>query len=239
MSRILFIAKGTVADVTSGNVAPGLPAGTVQGDLLIACIAARDTPAFTNPAGGEWTTIATQQSSGNTSTTVSTSIASGHMAYCVRGASDPANTFTRTLGNFGRGMIFAFRGVTGTSPVDGAVATTLAANSVTAVTASGWTPSVEHTLVCIFCAAADNVTFSGWTQNGGAGFTAWTEQEDSGSNSGADGALGFAYAFTNSRTAITSVQTTVGASARHVVFGVGFKPAARPYDLALLGAGRN
>lgn len=219
-----FIAEGTVANVASGNVTPGAPAGTQEGDLLIACIAYRDTAAFTNPTGGEWTTIATQQSSGNTSTTASTAIASGHMAYCIRGASDPNFTFTRTGGNVARAMVFAFRGVDTSTPLDNADAVTEASNTSTP-TVSGWTPSNAGNLYVQFCAGADNVLSSGWTQSGGSGFSSWTEQEDSNTTTGADTNLSVAWATSTSTTAITNFSLTKAASSRHVLFAAGFNAA--------------
>ncbi len=218
---ITFVAEGSVANVASGNVTPGAPAGTQAGDLLIACIAYRSNAAFTNPTGGEWTTIATQQSSGNTSTTASTAIASGHMAYCIRGASDPNFTFTRTGGNVARAMVFAFRGVDPTTPLDNANAVTEASNTNTP-TVSGWTPSRANNLYVQFCAGADNVTSSAWTQSGGSGFSSWTEQEDSNTTSGADTNLSVAWATASGTDAITNFSLTKAASSRHVLFAAGF-----------------
>lgn len=234
---ITFVAEGSVANVASGNVTPGAPAGTQAGDLLIACIAYRSNAAFTNPTGGEWTTIATQQSSGNTSTTASTAIASGHMAYCIRGASDPNFTFTRTGGNVARAMVFAFRGVDPTTPLDNANAVTEASNTTTP-TVSGWTPSRANNLYVQFCAGADNVTSSAWTQSGGSGFSSWTEQEDSNTTTGADTNLSVAWATSSSTTAITNFSLTKAASSRHVLFAAGFnvQNAWETGPLALSGA---
>lgn len=218
---ITFIAEGSVANVASGNVTPGAPAGTQAGDLLIACIAYRSNAAFTNPTGGEWTTIATQQSSGNTSTTASTAIASGHMAYCIRGESDPNFTFTRTGGNVARAMVFAFRGVDPTTPLDNANVVTEASNTSTP-TVSGWTPSRANNLYVQFCAGADNVLSSAWQANGGSGWSSWTEQEDSNTTTGADTNLGVAWATSSAADAITSFQVTKAASSRHVLFAAGF-----------------
>lgn len=236
---ITFVAEGSVANVASGNVTPGAPAGTQAGDLLIACIAYRSNAAFTNPTGGEWTTIATQQSSGNTSTTASTAIASGHMAYCIRGASDPNFTFTRTGGNVARAMVFAFRGVDPTTPLDNANAVTEASNTTTP-TVSGWTPSRANNLYVQFCAGADNVTSSAWTQSGGSGFSSWTEQEDSNTTSGADTNLSVAWATASGTDAITNFSLTKAASSRHVLFAAGFNVSnaweTGPLALAATGA---
>lgn len=238
MSRIRFIAEGTISTVASGNVTPGEPAGVRAGDLIVVCIAARGNVAFTNPAGA-WVTVNTQQSSGNTSTTATTAIASGHMAYIIRGASAPSYTFTRTLGDLGHGKAFAFRGVNQASPLDNSVAVTLAANATAVTTGSGWTPSVEHCLYVMFGAAGDNALWSSWAASGGGGWTAWTEQEDTSTTTGADSNLGVAYAFNNSRTAITAFTVTQAANSRHVIFAAGFKPEPRPYEVGLLGVGRN
>lgn len=209
-----FVAEGTVANVASGNISPGLPAGIQEGDLLIAAIAYRSNAAFTLPSGGEWTQIA-QESSGNTSTTASTAISSLMFAYCVRGASDPNNTFTRTGGNVARGMIFAFRPGSGYAfgALDNSASYTPASNTTTP-TLSGWTPS-GPALYIQFVAGADNVPSSGWTHTGGSGFSSWTEQEDSNTTSGADTNLSVAWATATGTTAITDFSVTKAASSRH------------------------
>jgi hypothetical protein len=78
------------------------------GDLFVAMIAYRDAAAFSIPSG--WSLVATQQSSGNTSTITSTSIGSGLMAYCVYdAASPPGYTFTRSGGNVAYGRLAVYR----------------------------------------------------------------------------------------------------------------------------------
>jgi hypothetical protein len=71
-------------------------------------IAYRSNAAFSLPSG--WNLVATQQSSGNTSTTTSTAIGSGLMAYCVYdAASPPGYTFTRTGGDVAYGHLAVYR----------------------------------------------------------------------------------------------------------------------------------
>lgn len=105
--------SASVTEVASGNITPTEPAGVASGDLLVACIAYRDSAAFTLPA--DWTLVASQESSGNT-TTNNSAIGSGLMAYIVRGASAPSFTFTRTGGNVALARVYAYRGVDQTTP---------------------------------------------------------------------------------------------------------------------------
>src|SRR5574343_548553 len=94
------VTTTTQVSATSGNLT--LTDGGSSGDLLVACISYRDTPDFALPSG--WT-LAVQEISGNNSNTKGDRIASGLMAYIVRGGSAPDLTFTRTAGGSARGQI--------------------------------------------------------------------------------------------------------------------------------------
>jgi hypothetical protein len=120
---------GTEATVASGNLSFNEPAGCVDGDLMIGCVAARGNAAFTVPGG--WNTVATAQNSGDTDAT--NGIASGLMVWRVR--SGAANiTLNRTAGDVAIGCMIAYSGGHATSPFDTGTANTLAVASATATT---------------------------------------------------------------------------------------------------------
>ena len=85
-----------VATTAHALVTTGI-SGLAAGDLLVACITSRiaSTTSVTLPTGGEWTLVAEQKS--NNVLTTTSAAASGLMAYCVRGASNPNLTFTHPV----------------------------------------------------------------------------------------------------------------------------------------------
>lgn len=167
---ISLVSVGSSATVSSGNLPLTLPTGTQSGDLLVASIAARGNDAFTLPSG--WSLAGTQQSSGNTSTTSSTAIASGLMAYIVRTSSTPSGVFTRTNGDVATGIIVAYRSSFGSLVFRGGDSITLAAN------ANGYDLPITCSagdLVTMLGAAADNVEF---IQAFGSSFDGWDNAAD-------------------------------------------------------------
>jgi hypothetical protein len=226
---VLYHNKSIATAVASGNLTLTEPAGCQSGDLLVAIIAYRDVAAFTNPAGATWTTIATQQSTGNTSTVASSGIGSGHCAYHLRGSSAPADlTFTRTLGDVALGGIFVFRYVHQSTPIDGSNATTIASASTTVNTLNAWTPGVERTMLVQCMMGGADITCSAWSNSGGTVDGGWTEIQDSLTTTGADTTLGVAYAYSRDTTAITSFNFTGSGSTRNARFAFGIRPATRP-----------
>lgn len=232
-----FVAVGAAGHIrTSADGATWVnrPAA-VSGDLLVAAVAYRDTAAFTMPSG--WTLVDTQQSSGNVSTTASTAIGSGLMAWIVMGGSAPDLTFLRSGGNVALGRIVSYSGNT-SSPYDTGVAATLAANG-TAVTASGITTAEAGELLVMMAAGGDNVDASAFvaatepsTSSGtGSGSlvapsTAWKERFDSSTSTGADTFLAVADAVKATAGATGDLQYTASVSSRHVVIAAAFKMAA-------------
>jgi hypothetical protein len=105
----LFVAVGEVGTIiTSPDGMTWTCPVLKTGDLFVAMIAYRSNAAFTLPSG--WSLVATQQSSGNTSTLSGSSIGSGLMAYCIYdAASPPGYTFTRTGGNAAYGRLAVYR----------------------------------------------------------------------------------------------------------------------------------
>jgi hypothetical protein len=200
-----YVAQSGPTTVTTNNITLVEPTGAQEGDLLVACIAFRQATGgsnFTLPSG--WNLVATQQVTVNTSTTTTSSIASGLMAYIVRGASAPSYAFTRTAGaNVAIGRVLCYRG-NHSAPYDTGSANTLAANSAT-VTTGTITTAEAGELIVAMAAGADNVTFSAFdaatdptTASGATNTTndptdgTWRERADSGTNSGADTSLAVA-----------------------------------------------
>jgi hypothetical protein len=243
-----FVGVSNAAEVASGDlslVETGIT-GLAEGDLLVAAISYRDTPAFTLPAG--WALVATQQSLGNTSTTVGTSIGSGLMAYIVRGSSAPALTFTRTAGDVALGRIVAYRGNTAT-PYDTGSADTLGSNSATVTTASITTAEhgellVAAALVCnneamsAFDAATSPATASGATDTTTRPTAeTWIERADSLTSTGADCALGIADAIKPAAGATGTLQYTATNAARHGMVVGAFKLAPEVFGPVFVAKG--
>ncbi len=221
---------GTLVEAASGNVVLVEPAGVAEGDLMIACIAYRSNAAFTLPAN--WTVVATQQSSGDVD--ASAGIASGVMAYIVRGASAPALTFTRTAGDLALGRIISYSGGR-LSPYDTGSANTLAVSSVTATTGTFNTAAAGELIVAMtsagdlysasaFDAATDPATASGATDTTTAPTNGtWIERTDNSSSTGADGGLAIADAIRATAGATGTIQATMLNTGRHVMIAGAFK----------------
>lgn len=155
-----LVGSGSASVVASGDVTPGLPAGLAQNDILVAVIAARGNAAFTAPAG--WT-IAEQQSSGDTLTTTS-GTASCVLAYCIRGASDPASTtFTRTGGDLGLSRITAYRSSVSGTPTVGPSNSATDGSSGTSHSLTGITTANAGALIVALCAGGNNDLFSAFS----------------------------------------------------------------------------
>lgn len=237
-----FVGNSAAVTVAaSGNITPTEPSGVAQGDLLVACIAYRDTAAFTLPSGGEWTVVATQQSSGNAVATNS-AIASGLMAYCVRGASAPNFAFTRTSGNVALARVYAYRGVNTTTPYDTGSANTLGADSATATTGT-FTTAEDDELIVAMVSGGQEGTVSAFlassasptalvTSGTGAGITAdpaadvFQERTDDQTTTGGDTSLTVADAVKTGAGATGTIQAThTNASVQHVMIAGAFKLA--------------
>lgn len=208
------------------------PTGAAQGDLLIAFIGYRSNAAFTLPAG--WSLVATQQSSGDIDAT--SGIASGVMAYIIRGASAPDLTFTRTGGDIAQGFIFLFTGNDGTDAYDTGGAVT--EGSITA----------SHTLTGISAAGAGELLLVGYSGGDNTGdttswaaatdpTTGWSEIADSSTNTGADNTTAAAWA-TKANTGATGDITcsSVGSSRAVLIAGLFIPAAGSNTDLVVADA---
>jgi hypothetical protein len=230
-----YVGVSSVATAASGNLTLTVPAGVQEGDLLVAIISYRSNASFTSP-GAPWVSV-TSQNTGNTTANATTSIGSGHMFYCVRGASDPGLTFTRTAGDVALGRIVAYRNNNRSSNVLVTSTSTTLAAAATAVSVTGLTTANARDLVVFgFCgarstsatnfdAATDPTTTSGTASNetGNPAEGDWQERCDSGTTTGADATLAIADALRATAGATGNLTVTAGASARHVVVAAAFK----------------
>lgn len=228
---LLAIGAASTSAAAGGNLTITIPLGGQKNDLYIAVIAYRNNAAFTAPAG--WT-IHEQQSTGNTSTTTNTSIASGLIASIVRGDTDPGNIFTRTGGDVALGRIFIYRASNGRPVFMASSSSTAAANATALSTAQLNVTSKDTLIVAGFC-GADNTTVSTFdaatdpTIASAATDTAspptagtWFERADTGTNTGADTALGIADAIKATTGLTGSITCTAGVSSRHVMVVAAF-----------------
>lgn len=231
-----FIGTATTSTaVTSGNVTGTEPAGTAQGDLLVAVVSARSTPAFTLPSG--WTLVGTQQSSGDTAT--ATGIASGLMCYAPRGASAPGLIWTRTAGDRGQVRVHTFRSsvaeVTGT-PLDQSSTTTMGAAS-TSISVSGFTTTQAGELIVFGIAFGDNGTGSAYAN--ATNPLTWNTIAGSGDNTGADGGTSSAWGVQTAAGATGNFTATGSISARNAVLIGSFIEPATPTSLPIRTSAEN
>lgn len=236
MTAWTLVGIGGAATATSGNLALTAPAGGQKGDLYVAVIAYRSNAAFTGPAN--WT-IHQQQSTGNTSTTTNTSIGSGLIASIVHSGTAPATTFTRTLGDVALGRIFIYRASNGYPTFMTSSSSTAAANATALSTAELNITGADTLIVAGFC-GADNTTVSTFdaatdptTASGATDTTTpptagtWYERADTGTNTGADTALGIADAVKATPGLTGSITCTAGVSSRHVMVAAAFNVKKR------------
>lgn len=174
---------GTVAAVASGNLTPGLPAGTVAGDLLVACFVSKDNIDITG-AGG-WVSFGAPLPSRPAGTR------NLEVLWKQAGASESATTFTHTGGNSTIGRVIAITaGTWDTADVLGGIAV-----STTSLVIPSVTPEVVDCLMLAVMAAADDdgAGASNFAAYSAGGLT-WTERIDNATTLGTDSSLGAATA---------------------------------------------
>jgi PKD repeat protein len=134
------IARQTSSTAVNSTATSALtiatPAGTVAGDVLVACVAMNGGTVRTAPAG--WTAIAAV-----------TSISNPHVYgyYKVAGASEPTPTWTLSAAVANGGGIARYSGVNNGSPLDGAPTTGASATAVTAASVPGVTTVSPNAMV--------------------------------------------------------------------------------------------
>ena len=228
-----FVGVSNVVTVTTTGhtlVTTGIADPLLPGDVLIACIGSRIASAssVTLPSGGEWTLV-DEELTNNILTTTS-AIASGTMAICVRGASDPNLAFTHpTAAAPAMGRLIVYRPVNGVAQKDTQVGSTTATN-VTAVSTTGLNTALAGELLVrmlvggqevgwsAFDAATDPTTSSGTNSNQTADPIAgtWQERADSNTTTGNDMSLAIGDAIRATAGATGNLTATASAGAGHV-----------------------
>ena len=242
-----LVGVGTSVEVTGTSHTLTVPAGVAQGDLLIAVISSRiaSTTSITLPTGGEWTRIAEQKTNNILST--GSAVASGMMAYCIRGASNPNLTFTHpTAPSVALGRIVAYRGGYVGGWLDQSTSATTAV-STTAVSVTGVTTAYAGDLIVVgLCggqeaawSSVDAVTSPG-TASGATNTTqhptyeTWLERADQVTTTSVDTSLGIADAVKRTAGATGNITATASVAASHAVLIAAFRPPAvsgSPYTL--------
>lgn len=245
-----FVGVSNVVEVTTtahALVTTGI-SGLQAGDLLVACISSRiaSTVSVTLPAG--WTPVAEQKT--NNTATNNSATPSALMAYCVRGASNPALTFTHPVApSVAIGRIVAYRGLGASLPALGAQTSFTTGTNTTAVSGAGLTTVQNGALIVAMAAggqeaawsafdATDPSTASGATNTATAPTAGtWIERADSITTTGADTSLAIFDAIKSTAGATGNLTTTASVAAAHVVIAGSFKPplaAVMPADPGVL-----
>ena len=240
-----IIAVGTNTVQNGGNITLDEPAGTTAGDLIIACIAWKDTQVITKPSA-EWSLI---QALDNGDTDAVGGVASGGMWYCIRGGSAPSYVFTRTLGDVAMGQTVTYRGNTpalDTSSIRQVGSDTLNIVGTTITTAE------DGELLVAMVAHGDaslTVTFDSVTNPGTASTTTvavttepasntWYERADTKSTTGADTGLFIADAIMTTAGATGAHSAVADASSNQVCIVAAFKiGAVGPLTKSIDGSG--
>jgi len=233
-----FVGISNVVEVTAtphALVTTGI-AGTLQaGDLLVACISSRiaSTTSITLPTGGEWTLVAEQKNNNVLATT--SAAASGLMAYCVRGASNPNLTFTHPVAPAPAiGRIVAYRNVNTASPLDTQTSFTTATNTLP-VSGTGLTTTQIEDLIVAMAAGGQEAAWSAFNATdpiGASGATVttvptttWSERADSLTTTGNDTSLAIFDAVKLTSGATGNLTATASLGAAHVIIAGAFKIA--------------
>jgi hypothetical protein len=251
-----IVGISAVVEVTGTAHALTEPAGVASGDLLIACISSRiaSTTPITIPAG--WTAIG-QQNTNNVLTTTS-AVASGVMAYIIRGGSAPALSFTHpTAPSVAIGRIVAYRNSTMAlpDPWDQGIVGTTAVNT-TAVSFSGFSVGVDGELMVAMVAGGQEAAWSAFktantpsTASGATdtttapSTTTWIERADTNTATGGDTSLAIFDAVKATKGATGNITCTASLGAGHALlmasfFGTKVLPTwtQAPGSYALTGA---
>lgn len=202
-ANITFVNAGTVATANSGNVTPGLPAGTAVNDILIAIIESRDNVAHGMTG---WTSI-------NTGTSGSDHRAS---LFWRRATGTDPTTVTHTGGSGIGARIIGFRGVVATgSPFDTTNSFTVSGSDSTIEAAAINTVTANTMLV--FTAHAQNDFNSIGTPAGSAPWAQAFFTEYNATGGGNDLAIGAYYGLRAGTGAQAAVQAlaTGGSAVSH------------------------
>src|SRR4051794_34425628 len=155
---ISFVNVGAIANGTSGNVTPVLPASIVAGDILLLVVGSADNISVSLPAG--WTKKVELNSSTNCRLTVAWARATG---------SDSNPQVTHLAGNSIFGVIGAFRGCKSSGDPFTDAQSQANAGTTTTITAPTITP-LSGDFVIFAAACGEGGTNNGGTQS----ITAWS-----------------------------------------------------------------
>jgi len=233
-----FIGVGSTGGNTAAAFAVNVPPGSQAGDLMIVAVAYRiaSTVSVTLPTGGEWTLVA-ESKTNDVTANLTTSTASGFMAYCVRGASLPNMTFTLPVApSVSLARCLIYRGNAATSVLDGQTAFVTATNT-TNISGAGLTTTVNNDLIVSAGCGGRSSTFSDFgavtdpaTGSGTSSVAttppvtgAWLERTDFGTATGADVTLAVADAVKGTAGATGNLTAICAAAAGHVLVAGAFR----------------
>ena len=156
-NEITYVGTGTAATAASGNVTPGLPAGTAVNDILICVVESRDNVAHTMTG---WTQL-------NTGTSGTAHRAS---LFWRRATGGDPTAVTHTAGGGIGARIMAFRGVSTVTAFDVANSFTVDASADDDVEAAAITTVTNNTMLVFTQHMADSYSGIGTP----TGSTPWT-----------------------------------------------------------------
>lgn len=222
---VAYRAVSAAVAVASGTLTLTEPTGTVQNDLLIACIGYRGTSATapTLPAG--WIQIQKQFVS-NTATNAGAA-SSIIMAYIKRGATAPSFAFAG-FNNAAIGRVIRLDGQDLINPIDISTSLIFATAITTGSTAAINMGRTEGMWIGCASAGSEGVNAAAYSNHVlNAGATAMTEIGDDSTALGADVDLGIAYLQSSSASLETrSYQFTHSVSSLMAAAFVHIRPAA-------------
>lgn len=217
----------------SGNYTIAVPSGVQQNDVLVVDIATRSNVLHSNAAF----TFPQTDAGGNTTNNTTASDVSFATGYCIRGASNPSTSFTRTGGSRALGTMRAYRSsIAGTPSFDTSaqLAMTVAGTALTLSGGVTTTAANELLVTGVYGARANTVSnMDGTTEvtgNSGATNTTtppvqgtWTERSDR--NNGTSPTVALACYDTIKRTAGSTgnLTATESQSALHGMTVMAFK----------------
>ena len=214
-SAVIYVANIAGSNVSSGNwTASGLPAGTKAGDLVVACIACRNTETMTANST-DWTTLHTSFT-GNNNTTASSGKGSILVAYHRYKGTNPDFVFLRTGGDAARGTLITLRGAAQTN--NGIGNTSLLVATAATVTANTGTLNAgAGSFLLMVLAGGCDATTSGANAATDPVAAGWTERYDANTTTGSDTTLMIATATKGAAGATGTFNCTSSVSSFHVL----------------------
>lgn len=232
----------TKTTTTNGSLTLNAPAGVATDDLLVACISFRGATTPSIPVG--WTIVNRTTVTGNTSTTT-TSIGSGLMAWIRRGATNPSFVFGATTGqqfsNIAFGYVIRITGQDLTNPLAGTSVNTLASSlSAGEFTTGGYersfrTDSPGDYIDILMAMGAQETTWSGAEYSYKSipfSLNQFSEIGEATTTSGADGSISVARNLSVNPTTsgFGAVCETVAAAGRHALMAASFGGPRSPFQ---------